>query len=143
MSTHTLHIRITDPPEVDPVRIQLVVGNEDYALWEFRKEATVRVLCEFAGDGRVTGYADYGGRPPLCHAGYCYTEGFLCSCDVGEVPFFVEKVEGQAEELGDYDSVWWSAQVFTLGIKEQQIMGRGQDVRATTCPEVYYEEHEA
>lgn len=99
MSTHTLHICITNPPEVDPVRIQLVVCNEDYALWELCEEATVGVLCELGGDGGVPGYTNHSGRPPFCHAGYCYAEGLLCARDIGVVPFLVEEVEGEAEEL--------------------------------------------
>lgn len=61
-------IRVAMPPEVEPVGVDLVVGDQDQALREVGEQVAFRGFQEFTPDRLVPTYTDDGGCPALSHA---------------------------------------------------------------------------
>ena len=59
---------VREPPEVDPVCVDLVVAHQDHALREACFEASAVVFCfgELASAACVPAYSYYGWGEPVC-----------------------------------------------------------------------------
>lgn len=69
-SVHLRTVGVAHPPEVQPVRVDLMVGNHDHAFWEGELYSSIGRHLYLVGDRGVTAYP-YGCRsPPLRHCRY-------------------------------------------------------------------------
>jgi hypothetical protein len=120
---HLGRIRIADPPEIEPVSVDLqgmmsanassaakqhsthlVVGNHDDALGEREFHQAVVRLANLVRHRGVAADPDGGWPPPLGHGGDEQAKRLLCERHVGIVELAVDPVEGSTDELGPVDA---------------------------------------
>ena len=83
---------VRDPPLVQPVGVDLVVGDEDEAFGEGGLEAACGGDLEEVGHVVVPADADGRRAEPIGHRGQDNAEGLLCQRHVGVVVVFVDPV---------------------------------------------------
>lgn len=96
-------IGIADPPQIQPVGIDLMICNHDDTVRKVELDTAVRSAPDLASNGVVTTDAYGGGTPDFGHGDDEETKGFLCQSHVGVVEFAVDPIQGRADELRDVD----------------------------------------
>jgi hypothetical protein len=105
-------VSVCDPPEIQPVRVELVISHQDHAIREIALQTPVLLLDELANHARVSADSDDGRRPPLGQTGDQDGEAFF---RVGHVPFVelrVNQLQRCTQKLRCTNAVALSAQRF-------------------------------
>jgi hypothetical protein len=87
---------VCNPPQVEPVGVNLVVRQQDDAVWEVDAEGAVCLLMKLAGNTLITTNADESRTPPLGHCRDEQAEVLLGQGHVGVKVILGEEIEGRA-----------------------------------------------
>lgn len=96
-------IGVADPPQIQPVGIDLMICNHDDAVGKVELDTAVLGAPDLASNGVVATDAYGGGAPDFGHGDDEETKGFFCQSHVGVVEFAVDPIQGRADELRDVD----------------------------------------
>ena len=84
---------VADPPEIGPIGVDLVIGDQDHALGEIAFETAVGELAKLASDTGIAGDADDGGSEEVCSCDENEGEVLFAHGLPGVKVIFVVKVE--------------------------------------------------
>lgn len=84
---------VCGPPQVQPVSVDLMIGQENNAIREIDTERTVRLLLKLTSDALVTTNSNKGWTPPLSHRGHKKAKVLLGERHVGVEVILGEEVE--------------------------------------------------
>lgn len=97
-------VGVSHPPEVQPVRVDLVVCDQDQTFREVSSDASVGCESDLAEYTAVTTDAHRGRGTPLGQRGDGEAKGLLGQGDPCIKVLFLDDIERQADDLGYHDA---------------------------------------
>jgi hypothetical protein len=90
---------ICDPPQIQPVSVQLMVSHENHAVSEVALQTSILPLCHLANHTGVAAHSDNSWRPPLSETRDKNREALLGVCHVAIVELRINELKRRAQEL--------------------------------------------
>ena len=97
------HVGVRKPPQIDPVRIDLVIRDQDKAFWELCLQSPIFRQLNLAPHALVTADSNVSRTTPLGKSRNHQAKGFLCECHVRVIFMFVDQIQGGTNDLGHDD----------------------------------------
>lgn len=92
-------VAISNPPEIQPISIQLMVGHQDQPMREIAFQSAIRHLVELALHTIVTTNPDGRGRPVLCDGDHEESKRLLGPSHILIVEFAIDHLQRSANDL--------------------------------------------
>src|SRR5436190_19822437 len=102
MSMHLCRVR--NPPQVQPIRVNLVIRNQDEALWKACFQPSILCEPQLSPNAFVSANTNWSRSIPLRHRGYRNTKRLLGLHHVGVEIVSVDEVERGTHKLRSKDA---------------------------------------